>query len=1160
MDSTFLTFKPSSAKLGTPIPPDSPQHAVSVTLPTWSDNIKYEEGDPAVHKELQTGYPRFVYHKMVRTLMNVCERKFARDGESVLVLPSSKAAEQCREFIKSQTCTSDERIPIRIVELALDKHQSIPVASHSRVSLGPDQNEFADFPDVTLYIVVFPERLTKVAKQFWQHSGAIISSRKAEYCLRLLSPTGGVNVATPTGSSFNNQLSRAPRYFAKGPSSAESVASAREAAASERNRLDVDTYVEERYGRNLSVKVADAAKLIVRRRIAGVLGEESNEVAAESLIDQVAKEISDGPHKNGDVNGKGMDPENTVSKIGKQVSSRGVAGLSEEDVFLFPCAFGDFKSVQYGFPYLDTLKILQKFGAGVHFLGNSTSEELDLLENSILTKEKILAVFTEFPSNPLCKSADLVRLRAMADAHGFLIVVDETIANFVNVEVLEYADVVCSSLTKIFSGDSNVMGGSAVLNAASPHYQKLSSEFRTHYEDLVWCEDALFLERNSRDFRRRALICNENAEFLVDFLKSRPEVKEVHYPKYCNTDIYTFHKRPDGGYGSLFSVVFKDNENAVSFYDALRCAKGPSLGTNFTLASPYAILAHFDELDWAEGFGVSRWLRHQTHRAINSVIETEEVLGPLPAGWLAGKTPAGRDFYVDQSTKTVTWVDPRSKLVREHDITKIKPGVLPYGWEEAVDKDHVDEVYYIDHTTQTTYREPPWNPSVQQYVIALKRHLTGELKPAAMMKELATAASQNASRRATVSNQQQPVIDSEVIAAAKLSAPQEMENAVQQLLNEKPADQNEPETEAMQLVKEPPAQLNDVAPKVTEEPQIAESEIEEEVSPATAVPEVQIPNENQTKVQEVPETESPPSESELSVTESEPAEPAIENKIAELAKINARLEEEAHAVQEENKHAHEELEAVKAQLHREAEERKKLETLVFQLQHDVLGIVARRGSKEEASVAKQIRESSPFSKPSEAPVIEVAEEDEGEAEEEDEGEDEEKLAKSYLETETPASTQEAELAALKQRLEQEKRQNQTLQMATSSMADAKKNMEDTGEYKIPGWVKQISKSAANSKTVRIKIKEKQKMHTEDLTFADKMLYFTAESADAGSGKPGAPPKAVTSLATPITKGTRKIKGPKETAAARRLQLSNLQQQFTPTDAPKEDLFEEGEEE
>ncbi|KAG0346280.1 Folylpolyglutamate synthetase, partial [Gamsiella multidivaricata] len=42
------------------------------------------------------------------------------------------------------------------------------------------------------------------------------------------------------------------------------------------------------------------------------------------------------------------------------------------------------------------------------------------------------------------------------------------------------------------------------------------------------------------------------------------------------------------------------------FFDALPFYKGPSLGTNFTLACPYTILAHYYELDWAAQFGIDR--------------------------------------------------------------------------------------------------------------------------------------------------------------------------------------------------------------------------------------------------------------------------------------------------------------------------------------------------------------------------------------------------------------------------------------------------------------------------------------------------------------------------------------------------------------------------
>lgn len=86
-------------------------------------------------------------------------------------------------------------------------------------------------------------------------------------------------------------------------------------------------------------------------------------------------------------------------------------------------------------------------------------KDIDDLETKLKEGERILALFCEVPSNPLLKTPDLKRLRQLADDYDFLIVVDETIGNFCNVSVLPYADMVVSSLTKIFSGDCNVMGG-----------------------------------------------------------------------------------------------------------------------------------------------------------------------------------------------------------------------------------------------------------------------------------------------------------------------------------------------------------------------------------------------------------------------------------------------------------------------------------------------------------------------------------------------------------------------------------------------------------------------------------------------------------------------------------------------------------------------------
>ena len=139
------------------------------------------------------------------------------------------------------------------------------------------------------------------------------------------------------------------------------------------------------------------------------------------------------------------------------------------------------------------------------------------------------------------------------------------------------------------------------------------------FEDLYWPEDALAMERNSRDFVSRAHKINTNAEVLADFLLSHcgasSALKHVFYPKWETRENYDACRLrtplvPEWptGFGGLFSVTFKTLAASRAFFDALPCAKGPSLGTNFTLACPYTILAHYYERDWAASYGIEEGL------------------------------------------------------------------------------------------------------------------------------------------------------------------------------------------------------------------------------------------------------------------------------------------------------------------------------------------------------------------------------------------------------------------------------------------------------------------------------------------------------------------------------------------------------------------------
>ncbi|KAI0365804.1 PLP-dependent transferase [Pilatotrama ljubarskyi] len=610
MSTTKILQNDQQHTLGSSVPPFT-AHAISVSLPTWQDNVEYEEGSRRVVDAMVSGYPRFFIHLSTQKLALKCEQKFGVQGERCMLFPTRRIAEQCREFMIDRSTKAGSPVPVRLVQF----------------TICPEDDE-TSAPCRELHIVLFPSDQFSLAKQFWQHTGLGVSSRYAERCLAMIHEDPGSPKA-PTPAPGRPLVKPGNRHYsAKGPSksppTSPTAVHARYGGSiaeqtAELLSKDHYNYLEERYGRNMPLESAAAAKRAMRRRIAGVL-----------VRDTPSDWSTAGGHE---------------AELGP--STRGVEGVTEDDVFLYPTGMSAIwsahqlalgvrpavKSVCFGFPYTDTLKILEKWGPGCHFFGHGLDSDIDELEK-FLEKESqlsegppILALFTEFPSNPLLRSADLPRLRQLADKYDFVIVVDETLGNFVNVEVLPYADIVVSSLSKVFSGDANVMGGSLVLNPKGRHYAALKAHMASTFEDSYFDEDAIYMERNSRDFRRRIHIIDDNTLAVCTFLRSRSlasdsssspskpvVIKEVYYPKWVTPHNYEKCRvrgpdgQPVGGYGGLFSLTFTSLAASRAFFDALPCMKGPSLGTNFTLACPYTILAHYAELDWAASWGVEEGL------------------------------------------------------------------------------------------------------------------------------------------------------------------------------------------------------------------------------------------------------------------------------------------------------------------------------------------------------------------------------------------------------------------------------------------------------------------------------------------------------------------------------------------------------------------------
>ena len=521
----------SSQPLGVPLPNDS--HACSVSLPTWASVVGYEEGSAEVANALKCGYPRFVYHPYVLQLMRyVCETYAAandnnKTSQDCLVLPSRNAALRCQVFL--QTALYQQRSMDDVCDI-VGTATSVRNNKDTRIRVVDLQTSTG------IHAVIFPAQTLAgmEAKAYWQHTGEVVSSRRAEACLQELGMTVEAPISTFT---LHDAVIRC-------------------------DHNNDETNV--------------SPHLLVQDRIASLTNVPSNHIYLTA---------------------SGMSSIYTAL-----LSSRRTLGPNKA-------------CIVFGFPYLDTLKLCSRTEfckGGVEFFGHGHDHDLEALE-AFLEMRQVCALFTEIPSNPLLQCPNLEQLRHLTDKHNVCLVVDDTIGNFINLNLLQtgLADVVCTSLTKLFSGRGDAMAGSLIANPNTRIGALVQQDLQQEaHESSLYQADAWAIWHNSRTFPERNARINETACQLADYLRDHPDVDQVYYPKYTSTLYTNYASSPlppynnNKNFGGLFSILLDSHICQRTFYDALDVAKGPSLGTNFTLACPYTLLAHYHELDFAMSYNV----------------------------------------------------------------------------------------------------------------------------------------------------------------------------------------------------------------------------------------------------------------------------------------------------------------------------------------------------------------------------------------------------------------------------------------------------------------------------------------------------------------------------------------------------------------------------
>lgn len=253
--------------------------------------------------------------------------------------------------------------------------------------------------------------------------------------------------------------------------------------------------------------------------------------------------------------------------------------------------------IQLGWLYVDSTRLFEKAAdSPYHFV--SDVRDLSSVER-LLAAGDVAGVFTEVPNNPQLETADIPALRALCDRYGAKLLLDPSSAGLASVDVLPYADIVCSSLTKYAAAEGDVMAGVLVVHPSRPDAGELLAVARDRHQPLH-ALDAVALTGQIGRMAEVTSRLSATARELARRLAAHPAVARVRSADQGDTAAH-FRKlqRPGAGAGALLTIELRTEMRRV--YDRLEVVKGPSFGLRRTLAAPFLWLAHFDEVTTPEG-------------------------------------------------------------------------------------------------------------------------------------------------------------------------------------------------------------------------------------------------------------------------------------------------------------------------------------------------------------------------------------------------------------------------------------------------------------------------------------------------------------------------------------------------------------------------------
>lgn len=241
--------------------------------------------------------------------------------------------------------------------------------------------------------------------------------------------------------------------------------------------------------------------------------------------------------------------------------------------------------------YGGSARMMREFYApvGLEFTFVDT-RDIDAVAAAVRPETKL--IFSESPTNPMMRLADLRALGDLAQARGLLLVVDNTFATPIFQQPLGLgADIVLHSTTKYLNGHSDMVGGMLVC-----HRDDLA-------EKLAFIQmaggaipgpmDCWLALRGVKTLPLRMQQHDHNGRAIAAWLAERDDVPIVYYPGLPSHPQYQLACQQMSGFGGMISFDLEDPERARLFVEGTKLfSLAESLGGVESLVNHPASMTH----------------------------------------------------------------------------------------------------------------------------------------------------------------------------------------------------------------------------------------------------------------------------------------------------------------------------------------------------------------------------------------------------------------------------------------------------------------------------------------------------------------------------------------------------------------------------------------